>query len=968
MRRRVFLSGATLLSGSLPPGRTYAQGALTPEQRVLQLSLATGLSSLPLAPLVVERVAAVAQDASMFTQSKLRQNVANIGNQLRAAPALWQQTQVLLSPFSRELGLPDAVSAAIRNGLLIETPTGLRELGVDIVGGAQLGQAAATVLNRTLRNSGLLAPQRVYDTVLSALGPDAATLRKGIAGLLPPGLGQAQRDIEEIWNGLGSSSSGTKKLVEGYLSRAQAQGTAKLAEVAGKTRQALALADRQARQAILVPMQDAVRQFQAGASTFHALGSLLGQVDPRLGEMANKAARYLHSASQVAQAFNLLIAASTGTGTITALTGLLNGASGLGLSGAGDDAVAKARHEELLREMQQLRELMVKEFARLNLKVDHVIAQLDAVLLRLDRIDSRLLEVKETVRLTNVKLDLLAVRSSQAVIVASLQTTEVLLGSCRTLGVDGGRTVRDIMECRGKYDAVVKRLASGGWGLPAQIGASNFNVLMSQFSLARDATASFQPVGVGELWQGAGPLSGALQYIGVDNPIGTATYEPLLLQIMEEYADLKTRDPNGFSRLEPTDVARSVATLKAVADRHFLYLERLRAMPVVKAREHPTLGPLLSKYAEACRSFASRLIQDEAKRRVDKLEVEATGKDLYLVDASQPTGPGLNVVPAAYFAKDKLSPLFVNCATTCSKGEDTAPLLVVVSHTLAVEPSLPGVGVTHQYRLTMQIELRYGATVVSAFPYVMVFHVLASPAEVSANFAKLPVQALRAENAHRIAWLEGALQVGLQGLGWPKGAGWESFPGVLANLNLQERVRRIRVAAVTEELRSRLMSGQVLESKSAGVPQTGASGAPSPQRPGTMPALDALGKEAPLEVILERLDQLTVTLRAVCAYAFGESADNSDKLQGLLYGFPDNRLADKEIAQYWTVGGAGAQMAAKQGHPWHEPVGRMLKFPIELEEALDQMLPIAAKQGIGFRREYVRQTFNQTFASTLGAR
>lgn len=969
MRRRVFLSGATLLSGSLSSERAYAQDALTAEQRVLQLSLATGLSSLPLAPLVVERVAVAAQDASVFTSNKLRQNVANVGNQLRVAPALSQQTQVLLSPFSRELGLPDAVSTALKNGLLIETPAGLLEMGVDFVGGAPLGQAAATALNRTLRDSGLLARHRVYDTVLSALGPDAAKLQNGIAGLLPPGLGQAQRDIEEIWNGIGSSRRGTVKLVEDYLTRAKAQGSAKLAEVTGRTRQALARADKQLQQAILVQAQETYRQCQAGASTLHALGSLLGRVDPVLGEMANKAARYLHSASQVSQAFNLLIAASTGTGMIAALTGLLNGASGLGLGGSGDDSVGKARHEELLRELQQLRELMVKEFSRLNLKVDHVIAQLDAVLRRLDVIDTHLVEVQETVRLTNVKLDLLAVRSSQTVIISSLQTNEVLLGSCRTLGIDVNRTARDISDCRGKYDAVVEQLASGGWVLPAQIGAWNFTVLMSQFSVARDATASFQPVGVEALWQGARALSGALQYIGVDNLVGTATYEPLLLRIMEAYADLKTRDPEGFSQLKSTtDVSRRVAALKAVADRHFLYLESLRAMPIVNASEHPTVGPLLKRYAEACRSFASWLIQDEAKRRVDKLEVEGTGQDLYLVDARQTTGPGLKVAPAEYFGKDKLSPLFVNCATTCGNGNNTAPLLVVVSHTLAVEPSLPGVGLTYQYRLNMMIELRYGANVVSKFPYVIVFHQMGSPGEVTAQFEMPAVQALRAANAHQIPELERRLQVGLLGYGWPKGAGMTSFPGVLSSLNLRDSVWRIRVASVAEELRSRWMPGQAAESKSAAAPQSGASGRPPARRPGTMPALDEFGKETPLAAILERLDQLTVTLRAVCAYAFGESAENADKLQRLLYGFPDSRLADKEIAQYWTTGGAGAQLAAKQGHPWHEPIGRMLKLPGELEEALDQMLPIAARQGLGFRRQYVRQTFNQTFASTPGTR
>lgn len=161
----------------------------------------------------------------------------------------------------------------------------------------------------------------------------------------------------------------------------------------------------------------AMQGLQVGASVVYSALSLFGASDQ--ANFVRTAAGYAQSAVQIQQSLALLAGATTGVGAVMAVSGLLGGLGNAGILGASPDfnggqTANDAQHREVMNAIEELAKTMQSEFRQVNAKLDDLMTAALAIVGKINAIGQDIQEIKDIVKRTEVKIDLLTLRVEQA--------------------------------------------------------------------------------------------------------------------------------------------------------------------------------------------------------------------------------------------------------------------------------------------------------------------------------------------------------------------------------------------------------------------------------------------------------------------------------------------------------------------------------------------------------------------------
>lgn len=289
-----------------------------------------------------------------------------LGSQLRSGNSMNELTAVLCGETARAIGLDRRVAEAIAAGRLV--PTSDRFLERILLAKPSLADEASTIWAR----NGIGGVNDLA-AVFQVLGINGADPVNAAGAVLTRSLGKFSLSAF-MGAAYKSDAAELNALALPLMAELETRLRAQLGKVPAQTSfddfAGRASMPTSASSGLAAPLQ----------STAVALRVMSRFLPPELRQRTEEISGYVQGAVQVAEAMQLIAAAGSGWGAAMAIAGLAGGLGNMRLPGLGGDAQVAARHEQLMQAIESLMREMRQEFAKVNSKLDSMIASLEEII------------------------------------------------------------------------------------------------------------------------------------------------------------------------------------------------------------------------------------------------------------------------------------------------------------------------------------------------------------------------------------------------------------------------------------------------------------------------------------------------------------------------------------------------------------------------------------------------------------
>ena len=916
--RRHFLALTASGPFALASSSAYSMSGSDALQSVA-LTLGAGLSADPTTVLLAQRTAISLTRASTKEAEALMRHLPAFVETFKSATSEREQIWALKEGFALDVGLSKAVSEATSRGLLV--PSGERFVEIIKPNVASFMQEASAEFHKVFnRQAEPLLKGQVFQGAKTAMGLQLAAAAPALLdGLLrqagiPPG-GPTQL-IQGIALGANGAADALKSFQTSLTQRAGME-VIRANERLKKTIAGPKSLD--ARDAASLDSQ--MQSLRGGASVLFAALNMFGPQAGPVKDAINSAVNYAQSAVQIYRAVSLIAGAATGLGMLTAVSGLLNGAGGIGAFGGGDsgEAQAQERHRQVMAAISELRSTMVKEFTRVNAKLDYAIRQLNEVMDQIGQMRGEVRLILDRVAEADRRTEAMLLRSSLQTFRLQRNATQLDLENCKAPVALGLLSAKEMAVCQAKDAVLAEQIARPDWILGEGETIDEIVVRLKDALAVPGATQNTASGVAGLKWNAAGavrPLLTDLKVPATNQVVGNPAFEPMLIELAHLHVALKVQQPKAFAVTTRDISDQQVAVLRATMDSHRSFIDSLRPRDALNISGHPLLAWLLDEYSESSVAFVKQIRQCTERlgnERVDSPQWHGT-KSVFI--RQRGTDSKYQILSPQDFGTSGVPDSLV--ATVVPRKPTDEVLTIWVDQT-KVTPQ------TTQYRFYLESDL----TVVHADGVIYKTGYQWSLPRSNypigdADFAQkvqkdmLGTMRLFLKEEHLINVLGPMRKI---------------FDQVLRNIVLARQykyVRELNIDLEKEVIRSAPEFGGA---KSYG------------QLHGAI-----------------RLERLGLAIRSVCQYGYGSLADDSSELLQLFFGSYGQRLPDKELWTSWA--NAATESPQRTGNVISGGTtveGMLGSVQALLSRAVQGMIFYGYSRGPDFPFEFAKASFDRTF-------
>jgi hypothetical protein len=854
--RRHFL--ALTASGPYALASSGAHGMSGPDAlQSVALTLGAGLAADPTAVLLAQRTAISLSRASTKEAEALMRHLPAFVHTFNSATSQREQIWALKEGFALDVGLSKAVSEATSRGLLV--PSSERFVEIIKPNVASFMQEASAEFHKVFNRQGApLLKGQVFRGVKTAMGLRLEATAPALLGELLRQAGIPPGGPTQLIQGLALGANGAADGLKSFQSSVTLRAGQEVIRANERLKKAMAapksLAAREA-----ASLDSQMQSLRGGASILFAALNMFGPQAGPVKDAINSAVNFAQCAVQIYKAVSLVAGAATGLGMLTAVSGLLNGAGGIGAFGGGDsgEAQAQERHKQVMAAISELRSTMVSEFSRVNAKLDYAIRQLDEVLNQLAQMRGEVRLILDRVAEADRRTEAMMLRSSLQIFRLQRNATQLDLENCKAPVALGLLSAERMAVCQAKDAVLSEQIVRPDWILGEGETVDELVARLKDALAVPGATQNTASGVSGLKWNAAGavrPLLTDLKAPATKQVVGNPAFEPMLIELAHLHVALKVQQPKTFAATPRAISDQQVETLRATMNSHRSFIDSLRPRDALNISGHPLFAWLLDEFRDSSAAFVKQLRQCTERlgnERVDSprwhgkktVFIRQGGTDSkYQLLSPQDFGP--SGVPDSLVASvlprnptDEVLTIFMNETRVTSR--------------------------TDQYRFYLESDLTVihadGVSYKTAYQW---------------SLPRSNYQIGDADFAQRVRKdMLGTMRLFLkeENLINVLGPMRKTFDQVLSNLILQRQFSYVRELGIHFER-------EVIRS----APEFG--GAKSYGR------LDAA----------VRLERLGLAIRAVCQYGYGSLVDDSSDLLQLFFGGYGQRLPDKDLWSNWA--------------------------------------------------------------------
>jgi hypothetical protein len=963
VQRRTFLAAAN--AAIWFPRITFAQGQTDVlSHQLLQGTVASAVAENALIPIITMAAARTASNPLSQSQSdKLIADYSKLAHDVRTASTGAQLTKLLVSSEARRLGVADAVETGIAEHRLVAAAAGF--FGTYNPNALSTVQQVSNAMLQALQANGANS-SRAFDVIGAVAGWAPGSAPKDLAAILPPNIGAVGGAIVQMWSAGQLTTANVEVLCKGVAGAAFMRMTnldlGKLAQGAP------AVPPPTGTDNFLFKYGSESEDLRVGAAAIYGVLSLLpnGQ-----SEQLMNAAKYAQSAVQVYQSAMLLASMASGWGMVSVAGTLLSGVGGLGAFGglAGDsgaaasEAAAKARHEQLMSALKDLRKEMFNQFSHINSKMDFITKQLGTVLQQLESYRGQMNTLLENVATVERRVDYLSVRTDQAFLRQAIHTHEDRTIACEnTLKYRQPVNDNRLLSCRKIYATLAARASADPF----------MSVPLSLEDAYIQLTSSFG-AGTGERNKVAQEKASCISYVFINEwgkPLpGKPAYGSLLQEAMTSYASWRRENLALFDKFSvgagKQDVARQIWDIRDAVTNHHLFLEALRDTTSKEPKKHLVFSPIFDAYQESIDDFQKQLtaLSDEGCKAVVEGTVNRKPpkgyrlkiKSIYLNSPATP----MPVAREDAFGVDGISPQFIAPHLPAEHVNDyfsifaeTLDLNQTYAEAKALAAASPAFDHAIFTKPILRMAVEYFGSILFRFDAILpdfsVGLLSSSESEFAALFNGRTVRdPLAFFNSFTISLdYDAAANPPAFTFSFSK----EVIQGLVAvQPQYLEALRNYQFVRCRMDYEFYM---RMLQEK--------------------LKPLFKLGRTAVLPKVpaLTRFEQLCCLLRAVCLLGHEDAALNNNALQSLLYGSNGQAMpsgmVDYDILKAWANGKAfevpkAGTTITTALHNFPPAALARVRLNIELNEALQQVIESTERRGESFSFAKARAEFEEMF-------